>query len=469
MNNDKRLWTIVLAVVLGSVLLVACGGGAADAPISATPRPAPAVSPTPSASEHMELGLDYHEQGQLEEAAAEFEEAVRLDPDFVEAHYNLGLTYADQGQFDAAIAEYEEAIRLAPDLAEAHNGLGNVYSDLGRTDEALAAYQETVRLDPSFADAHFNLGHVYMSMEQYAQALAAYQEADRLSPGDAETLHNIGVAYIKQGMVSEASSAWEDAVRANPEFAETHYTLGLAYIDLRRYGEAVTELNEALRLDPERSRAYKHLGVAYYALGEDAECIAAFETYLSLHPDDPDRETMEATIAELEGAADVTGVEYRNAEGGYSLIYPHNLYYDEDGAWAVFAGSQAAIQAVFDDAMDDALGEAPVAMFDVMPLAELAEDLELEEIDDPAEFLQAMADDLDAETSEPGTGTIGGFPGAVAEISGSHGETPYRGALAIILVEERVFGGFAMALSDQWDAFYPVFADMLTNVSFFKP
>ena len=331
------------------------------------------------------------------------------------------------------------------------------------------AYQEAIRLDPSFADAYFNLGHAYAAIDRHADSLTAYLEADRLNPDDAETLHNIGVAYIKQGMTNEASVAWEQAVGVNPDFAETHYVLGLAYSDLRRYDEAVIELNEALRLDPERTRAYKHLGVAYYALRQDEDCIAAFETYLDLHPDDPDRGTMEATIAELQGAAAVSPAEYRNTEGGYDMLYPDNMLYDEDGAGVVFAGSEAAIRAAFDSAMGDAITESPVVMCDVLGVAELAEDFGLEEDASPAEFLMAMVEQLAAETGEMESGMIGGYPAVLADISGDFDETPYRGALSIIIVEDRVVGVSAMISPDQWEAFRPTFIAMVNSLSFFEP
>lgn len=467
MNDKEHLWTIVLAVALGSVLLVACGQEepAPPTPVPATPEPV--ATPTPSANEYLELGLDYYEQGELDKAAAEFEEAIRLEPDLVEAHYNLGLVYADQGEFDAAIAEHERAIELAPDLAEAHNGLGNAYYNLNRIDEALAEYEEAVRLDPSFADAYFNLGHAYGAIDRPADSLAAYLEANRLNPDDAETLHNIGVAYIKQGMTNEASVAWEQAISINPDFAETHYVLGLAYSDLRRYDEAVTELNEALRLDPEYTRAYKHLGVAYYALGQDEDCIAAFETYLGLHPDDPNRDTIEATIAELQGSATtVSPVEYRNAEGGYGMLYPDNLLYDENEAWVVFAESETAVQAVFDSEMGDAVAESLVVMCDVLSVAELAEDYNLEEDASPTEFLMATAEQIGAQVGTVESAMVDGYPAVLADISGDFDEIPYLGALSVIIVEGQVVGAFAMISPDQWEAFRPTFVAMVNSLSF---
>ena len=42
-------------------------------------------------------------------------EAIRLKPDYAEAHNNLGIALTDQGKLDEAVAEYREAIRLKPD------------------------------------------------------------------------------------------------------------------------------------------------------------------------------------------------------------------------------------------------------------------------------------------------------------------------------------------------------------------
>jgi len=472
MNVEKRrtsLW-IIVAVALASTLLVACGGGEPDTPAeppTVPPSPTPAASPTPSASEHMEMGLDYRDADQLDEAAAEFEAAVQLDPDFAEAHYNLGLTYADMGEYEMAIAEQEAALELVPDLAEAHNVLGMAYYGLERFEEAIAAYEEAIRLAPQLADAYFNLGHAHAALGDHAQALSAYQEAARLSPDDFETHHNIGLAHIKQGQVNEAIAAWEKAISLNPDFAETHYALGLAYSDVKRYEEAVAELNEALRLEPERDRAYKHLGVAYYALRQDEQAIEAFETYLRLQPDDPDGATIEATISQLKGEmeASTPGNEYRNAPGGYALLYPDGLVYVEDGTLATFAPSEAALELE----VGEAVAQGPVVMFDVSPSTEVAGDFGVAEDAAPEEILQAMAESMEAGLSGLDTGMLGGYPGAMAEITGTYEGTAYAGALGIVVVEERGVGAFAMAPPEQWTGFQPAFTSMFFSLSFFEP
>jgi len=60
------------------------------------------------------------ERGKLDEAIAEFREAIRINPDFAEAHYNLGKAWHGLGELDLAVAEWREAIRLKPDYALAH-------------------------------------------------------------------------------------------------------------------------------------------------------------------------------------------------------------------------------------------------------------------------------------------------------------------------------------------------------------
>ena len=56
----------------------------------------------------------------MAEAVAQYQEALRLKPDYAEAHNNLGIALQDQGQLAEAVAQYQEALRLKPDYAEAH-------------------------------------------------------------------------------------------------------------------------------------------------------------------------------------------------------------------------------------------------------------------------------------------------------------------------------------------------------------
>jgi tetratricopeptide (TPR) repeat protein len=466
MNHHKHVWTLLMTIVLVSGMLAACGEKEPPPPTQVPPTPTPAATPTPSADEHLDMGIDYLDQGQFDQAIAEFQATIELNPDDAEARYNLGLAYQKQDKLDEAAAAYQEALQLDPDMAEVHNNLGLIYDDQGKPDQAIAEYQEAIRIDPDDDTAHYNLGLFYYEQGQLDQAIAEYKETVRVNPDNADAHYNMGRAYYEQGKLDEAVVAWKESIRIEPADSMAHNNVGRVYFDQGRLDEAVAELREAVDLDVENALAHFNLGLVYREQGLADEAIAEFEAYLELVPPDAsNRDAVEQEIEKLAGAQ----AEYRNGTAGYAVLHPGDLYYDEDDAWAVFSTSQAAVESALDYALGEALQEAPLAMFDAMDLDKMAEDYDLEVSASPVEFLQAMAQDLGAETGEIETGNLQGYPAALMQISGDFDEVPYIGVLGTILVEERVIGATAMAQPDQWDAFSPTFISMFNSLSFFEP
>ena len=73
---------------------------------------------------------------------AEFKEVADLMPDDPVVRFGLAGAYLDAGQAESAVIEYEETIRLKPDYSAAHRWLGRALERAGRRDEALAAYRK---------------------------------------------------------------------------------------------------------------------------------------------------------------------------------------------------------------------------------------------------------------------------------------------------------------------------------------
>ena len=70
--------------------------------------------------------------GQHFAAIADYDIAIRLNPDDADAYYNRGVAKGKLGQHFAAIADYDIAIRLNPDYADAYNNRGYAKSLLER-------------------------------------------------------------------------------------------------------------------------------------------------------------------------------------------------------------------------------------------------------------------------------------------------------------------------------------------------
>jgi tetratricopeptide (TPR) repeat protein len=131
-------------------------------------------------------------------AAADYTEALRINPKYAEAYYNRGNAAYRNGKrdYERAIADYTEAIRLDPKYANAYNLRGQAYYK-GKKDynNAIADFTEAIRLNPNIAMYFFNRGVAYhIGKQDYDQAIADYTEALHINPDDSDAANNLEVA-----------------------------------------------------------------------------------------------------------------------------------------------------------------------------------------------------------------------------------------------------------------------------------
>ena len=188
---------------------------------------------------HHNLGVTLVSKGHLDEAIRQYQETLRLKPDYAEAYNNLGVAFDRKGQIDEAIRQYQEALRLKPDYAEAHNNLGNALVKKGQIDEAIRQYQEAIRLKPDYANAHNSLGAALAMKGQTDEAIRQFQEALRLKPDSANTHYNLGIALDLSGQINEAIRQFQEALRLKPDDAEAHNQLRNALLKKGQTGEAI--------------------------------------------------------------------------------------------------------------------------------------------------------------------------------------------------------------------------------------
>jgi len=106
---------------------------------------------------HDDVALLYLELGNSDGAIAHFTTSAGLKPQSAAAHYNLGTALTVARRLDEAAREYQEALRIEPAYANAHNNLGNVFLAQKQYDAAIREFLEVVRLQPDSAAALKNL------------------------------------------------------------------------------------------------------------------------------------------------------------------------------------------------------------------------------------------------------------------------------------------------------------------------
>jgi Flp pilus assembly protein TadD len=215
---------------------------------------------------HNNLGIILDQKGQTGEAIGEFQEALRLKPDFADAHYDLALALCQKGQMHEAIPQFQEVLRLKPDDAEAHYNLAITLDQKGRTNEAIAQYQEALRLKPDNAGACNNLGLLWAARGQNLdQARALIQKAVALEPRNAAMLDSLAWVLLKQNQPREALKYQQQAIdNCNPPNAVLYDHLGDIYAALRQVDLAAGAWRKSLSLAPDPQIEEKLGGLSHF-------------------------------------------------------------------------------------------------------------------------------------------------------------------------------------------------------------
>ena len=121
--------------------------------------------------------------GELGDAIALYRRSIATFPT-AEAHTYLGWSYAMMDRYDEAIAECEKAIALDPDFGNPYNDIGAYLIELDRPEEALPWLERAVmasRYDtPQFA--YVNFGRAYEHLGEPYRAIQAYDRAISIAP-----------------------------------------------------------------------------------------------------------------------------------------------------------------------------------------------------------------------------------------------------------------------------------------------
>jgi tetratricopeptide (TPR) repeat protein len=172
-----------------------------------------------------------------------------------EAHDILGVTLFQAGKVPEAIEQYEQALRLYPDYAKAHLNLGIALGQTGRVREEIEQYEQALRINPDYAKAHRNLGIALEQRGRVQEAIEQYQQTLRISPDDAEVQNNLGTSLAQTGRPTEAITHFEEAVRIKPDYIEAQYNLAVALERAGRVQDAMGHYEQVLRIKPDLTDA----------------------------------------------------------------------------------------------------------------------------------------------------------------------------------------------------------------------
>ncbi len=174
---------------------------------------------------HYNLAALEQTQGKLDEAAAMYRDALRIEPNSATAHNSLATVLMEQDQIPQAIAELHAALQADPQYLNAQYNLARCLAASGDLQQAAAEYKMFLESRPEDAAAQAALGTIYFKQRAVKEALLCFRKAAHLAPNDADVQANLGTLLAMTGDLPGAEQAFETALRLNPEHAAARANL----------------------------------------------------------------------------------------------------------------------------------------------------------------------------------------------------------------------------------------------------
>ncbi|MBK7318902.1 tetratricopeptide repeat protein [Candidatus Villigracilis affinis] len=229
-------------------------------------------------------GEIHYSRNQLQQAIADYTEALTIDPEYIWAFSSRGYAYANLGLDEMAIADYTKTIELNPQCACIYYyNRGVAYGHLKEYEKAIADYTMAIKLDPTDDWSYNNRGNIYDRLERYNEAIADYTKAIELSPNDELYYQNRGETYTDLGKYDNALNDFNKAIELAPENAHGFNARAIGYEEMKEYEHALADYNKAIQLDPEYPSAYYNRALLYEILERYEDALADYTKAIGLN------------------------------------------------------------------------------------------------------------------------------------------------------------------------------------------
>lgn len=238
-------------------------------------------------------GEIFSELKKHDQAISDYNQAIKINPQFPQAYYNRGLAYSQKGNIELAIIDYTQAIKINPQFAQAYNinsqlaqayyNRGVVYSQQGKIELAIADFTQVININPQDAYAYVNRGVIYGQQKKIELAISDFTQAIKINPEFAQAYVKRGIAYGQQEKTELEIADYTQAININPQLADAYLNRGIAYQQQKNIELAITDYTQAIAINPQYALAYNLRGVMYLLTGNKQQAIKDLETAKQLY------------------------------------------------------------------------------------------------------------------------------------------------------------------------------------------
>ena len=187
---------------------------------------------------YLESGQRYFDKGKYQEAAIQFQNAIKVDNNFAAAHYKLALTEMKLQQWTNAYDELTRTLEIQPDNFAAHLDTANLLIANHQLKDAKEHLDLLLKKDPNNPDVQIAWANYLAGDKDLAGAMAAMQKAIQSAPNRVDSYIHLAMLQITAGQWDTAEATFNRAIQVNPQSSDALISLGQFYQSRGRFPEA---------------------------------------------------------------------------------------------------------------------------------------------------------------------------------------------------------------------------------------
>jgi tetratricopeptide (TPR) repeat protein len=237
---------------------------------------------------HLQQAAEAAQRQDFHAAVAEYRAVIEMDPAHAEAHARLGMTYRRTGQLPEAVASFEQALRIAPQLPRVGILLAVAYMELGRNKDAVPLLESAFANEDELAMRLFVGGRLvdcFFSVGDEENGLLTALKLRKLAPDDPDVLYTASKVFANLW-----NNTVEHLLQRAPDSHRVHQVLAEVFEAQEKYADAAQEYRQILRTDPSLPGVHYRLGRMILRSDPSSQgqqdALAAFQQELKLNPAD---------------------------------------------------------------------------------------------------------------------------------------------------------------------------------------
>lgn len=244
------------------------------------------VESTPAANDpaaYYTRGLKYEQSSKNDLALADYNHAIEMDPNCIEAYIYRGRLYEKIRKYDLAIADYCSVLKSNPNHGSAYVSRGECYRVTGRIDLAIADFNQALAINPNDVNAYIKRGELSAAHKQFDLALADLNRAVELEKSNTPfALYSRAKLLKNMGRYEDALEDYKHALRNAPHDIVVYFERGNLYEEMRQYDLAIADYSKGIEIYPSVANGYQKRGAVYGKSGQYDLAVTDYRKALQL-------------------------------------------------------------------------------------------------------------------------------------------------------------------------------------------